>query len=70
MDTLSTPLRFDLLVGTDGRIEFSVPYPAGSQVTVLVADQTLSESADLLGASASSTEFWDNAYDDEDWNNA
>jgi len=28
------------------------------------------EFEDLVSAAVSSTEFWDNGYDDEDWNNA
>lgn len=66
----SLPLRFELQVGADGRVDFSVPLPAGSKVTVLVADEAQAETLDLVAAAASSTEFWDNPYDDEDWNHA
>jgi hypothetical protein len=35
----SMPLRYDLEVRSDGRIEMKVPLPAGSQVTVYVVEQ-------------------------------
>lgn len=38
-------------------------------VTVFIVPQT-TELEDLMHAAASSLEFWDNPYDDEDWNNA
>jgi len=40
---------------------------ANSQITDEPADDELH---DVLEASASSTDFWDNPEDDEDWNNA
>lgn len=64
------PWRFDLEVPADGRLEVSVPLPAGSHVTVYVTEQASAEWNDLLSAAASSTGFWDNPLDDEDWNNA
>lgn len=70
MTESSLPLRFDLQVGANGRVEFAVPLPAGSQVAVFVAEPAQAELLDLVAASASSTEFWDNPYDDEDWNDA
>ena len=63
------PLRYDVDVLPDGRIELQLPLPAGSHVTVYVVDETR-EFDDLLTAATSSTEFWDNPQDDEDWNNA
>jgi len=47
----------------------TVPFPAGAHVSVFVleADEPF---ADLLFASQSSLEFWDNPLDEEDWNNA
>lgn len=63
------PLRFDLEVPPDGRIEMQVPLPAGAHVTVYIIEQS-GELADLLSASASSLDFWDSPEDDEDWNNA
>ena len=63
------PLRYDLDVPPDGRIELQLPLPAASHVTVYVVEDK-HEFDDLLAAAASSTEFWDNPQDDEDWNNA
>ncbi|MBW3625845.1 MAG: hypothetical protein KY468_20830 [Armatimonadetes bacterium] len=64
-------VKYDVEVQNEGRIEVTVPYPAGSQVVVYVfqGNGGLSE-ADLLNASLSSTDFWDNPLDDEDWNHA
>lgn len=70
MSSSNSPLRFDLEVPANGRLEVPVPMPAGSQVTVFVVDASHEEVDDLLSAAASSTEFWDNPYDDEDWNDA
>jgi hypothetical protein len=62
------PLRYDLKVPPDGRIEVKLPLPAGSQVTVYVVEQQPTELDDLMAAAVSSTDFWDNPEDDEDWN--
>jgi hypothetical protein len=64
----SQPIRYDLEVQPDGRIEMQVPLPAGSHVTVYVVAEPNDDLVDLLAASTSSTEFWDNSADDEDWN--
>jgi hypothetical protein len=50
-------------------VELDVPFPAGTRVIVFVIESgdTFNE---LLGASESSLDFWNNPYDDEDWNNA
>jgi hypothetical protein len=70
MSSLPSPFRYDVQVPTDGRIEVQVPLPAGSRVTVYVVEQPALEFNDLFAAAASSTDFWDNEMDDEDWNNA
>jgi hypothetical protein len=70
MSLTNSPLRYDLEVTSDGRLEVQVPLPAGSQVTVFVVEHAEGEFDDLLAASTSSLDFWDNPYDDEDWNNA
>jgi hypothetical protein len=64
------PMRFEVDVPSDGRIEFCVPRLAGSHVTVYVTEHPADKFDDLLAAAASSTDFWDNPYDDEDWNEA
>lgn len=67
MSTPAMPMRFDLEVPADGRLELSVPLLAGSKITVYVTEPA-AEWDDLLSAAASSTEFWNNPFDDEDWN--
>ena len=62
-------LQFDAYVSSDHRIELRVPLPAGQRVRVLVVPED-EELRDLMRASESSLEFWDNPEDDEDWNNA
>ena len=63
------PLEFDAQVSETHRIDIEVPFPSGQRVRVLVlpADD---EFSDLMQASESSLDFWDNPLDDEDWNNA
>ena len=70
MSTLPSPFRFDVEVPSDGRIELQVPLPPGAHVTVYVVEQSAGDFDDLLAASLSSTDFWDNLQDDEDWNHA
>jgi hypothetical protein len=70
MSASQLPLRYDLEVSADGRIQVQSPLPAGSHVTVYVVEQLDVESADVFAASLSSTDFWDNPEDDEDWNHA
>ena len=70
MSAAESSLRYDMEVPPGGRIELQVPLPAGSHVTVYVVEQVAPAADDLLVASASSTAFWDNPEDDEDWNDA
>ncbi len=64
-----TALKYDVEVRSDGHVEFDVPFPAGAHVTVFVikSGDTID---DLLAASQSSMDFWNDSLDDEDWNNA
>jgi hypothetical protein len=62
--------KFDVQVGPDGKLELQLPVPPGTRVEVLVIAPGADEFADLLQAAESSTGFWDNPLDDEDWNNA
>lgn len=64
------PLHFEVDVPSDGRIEVCVPLLAGAHVSVLVTEKSADAFDDLVAASTSSLEFWDNPYDDEDWNDA
>ena len=63
-------LKYELEVPEDGRIELHVPLPGGSRITVFVVAESADEPDDLVLASQSSLDFWDNPYDDEDWNEA
>jgi hypothetical protein len=68
--SLQPLLKFECEVPSDGRIELQLPLPAASHVTVYVVETAESGFTDLTAASASSTDFWDNPEDDEDWNDA
>ena len=63
-------IRLNTTVLNNGRIELNVPLPLGSKVTVIVVQDEDLAHADLLSAAESSLDFWDNALDDEDWNDA
>ena len=63
-----TALKYDLEVRENGRVELQVPLPTGVRITVFVVPEI--GDGDLLAAAQSSTGFWDNPFDDEDWNNA
>jgi hypothetical protein len=65
-----TALKYEVRVTPDGRVDLPVPLPAGSSVTVFVVQQPEDDFSDLVAASASSLDFWDNPLDDEDWNDA
>ena len=64
-----TALKYDVELKESGRLELDVPFPAGAHVIVFVIESG-DTFDDLLMASASSLDFWNNPYDDEDWNNA
>jgi hypothetical protein len=52
-------------------VEIDVPFPPGARLRVLVVGGTPDDDLDgLLAAAQSSTGFWDNPFDDEDWNDA
>lgn len=70
MSSSDPTLRYDTEVSASGRIEVQVPFPVGSQVTVYVVEHREERFDDLVAASTSSTDFWDNPEDDEDWNDA
>ncbi len=64
------PIRCNVEVLAEGRIEVKVPLPEGSRVTVYVTEPAVPDMQELLAASETSTAFWENSYDDEDWNDA
>jgi hypothetical protein len=65
-----TALKYDVEVKDNGRVELTVPFPAGAHVVVFVIEGGEEPFSDLLSASKTSLDFWDNPFDDEDWNNA
>jgi hypothetical protein len=64
-----TALKYDVQVQQDGRVELDVPFPEGAHVTVFVIESGDTFN-DLLVASESSMDFWNNPLDDKDWNDA
>lgn len=71
--TVSLPaVKYEVIVQSDGRIQLDVPFLAGKRVVVFVIQEHDQRDMfdDLVSATASSTDFWDNAFDDEDWNHA
>ena len=65
-----TAIKYEVEVTETGHVELRVPFPPGSRLTIFVVEEIGDSFSDLLAASQSSLEFWDNPYDDEDWNNA
>jgi hypothetical protein len=63
-------LMYDTDMKDGGQLELDVPLAPGVHATVFVIESTNGASHDLLSASQSGLEFWDNPLDDEDWNNA
>ncbi len=60
--------KFEAEVLAGGKVELTTPLPPGSRVEVLVLAPDADETADLVDAAASSTDFWDNPIDDREWN--
>ncbi|MDX6384660.1 MAG: hypothetical protein QOK48_2233 [Blastocatellia bacterium] len=63
-------LKYDTEIREGGRLDIEVPLAPGVHVTVFVIESPNGVGQDLLAASQSSLEFWDNPLDDADWNNA
>ena len=64
-----TALKYDVEVKQNGQVALDVPFPPGAHLTVFII-QVNESFHDLIGAAESSLDFWHNALDDEDWNNA
>jgi hypothetical protein len=62
--------QFETDVNPAGKVELTVPIPPGTRVEVRVRTLNSDECEDLVEAASSSTDFWNNPWDDEDWNNA
>ncbi len=65
-----TALKYEVEVREQGRVEFTVPFAPGKRVTIFVVEESEDQFHDLLEASQSTLDFWDNQLDDEDWNDA
>jgi hypothetical protein len=65
-----TARKYEVEVREEGRVELTVPFAPGTRVVVFVIGDEDDPTADLLDAAHSSTGFWDNPFDDEDWNGA
>jgi hypothetical protein len=66
----ATALKYEVTVQADGRVELTVPFTAGKKVIVFIIQEAVEDGPfdDLVYASTTSTAFWDNPIDDEDWN--
>jgi len=62
--------KFETETGPSGKVEVTVPVAEGTRVEVLVMVPASDDLQHLVAAAGSSTDFWDNPLDDEDWNNA
>jgi hypothetical protein len=62
--------KFETNISPSGKVELTVPLPPGTPVEVFIVTPDVDEFQDLVSAADSSTAFWDNPLDDEDWNNA
>lgn len=62
--------KFETEVQEGGKVELTVPVARGVRVEVLVIAPDAEGFDDLVQASESSTEFWNNPEDDAAWNNA
>lgn len=72
VQALQSAIKYEFEVREHGRVEFQVPFAQGERVVVFVIrEESVEDTFDnLLSAAESSLGFWDNAYDDEDWNDA
>lgn len=63
-------IKYRVEVTRDGRIELPVPFTPGAHLTIFVIAENGEPFWELMQASESSLDFWDNPLDDEDWNDA
>ena len=61
--------RFATGVSTDGTVTLKLPLPPGTPVEIVVLAPEFDYLFDLVKVPSTSTDFWDNPWDDEDWNN-
>ena len=65
-----TAFKYDVEVIEEGVVQLEVPFSRGTRLLVFVLEEPADTFDDLLQASETSLDFWDNPFDDEDWNNA
>lgn len=68
--TTLNAMKYETEIGLEGKLELHVPLPAGNRVVVFVIPEPAESFHELKAAATSSLGFWDNALDDEDWNDA
>jgi hypothetical protein len=59
--------KFEADIGPGGKLELTVPLPPGTRVEVVILTPEVDDFQDLVSASTSSTAFWDNPFDDEEF---
>ena len=67
---IQSAVKCEAEVQAGGRVEITVPFATGSRVVLFVVEEQGNLGQDLLEASESTLDFWDNPLDDEDWNPA
>ena len=65
-----TTLKYKMEVSDGGRLELKPPISKGTLVVRFVVREFPDNFSDLMQASESTLEFWDNPIDDEEWNDA
>lgn len=65
-----TALKYESEVQENGLVSLYLPLLPGVKVTVFVIEEPDNAFSDLILASETSLDFWDNPFDNEDWNNA
>ncbi|MBI4546764.1 MAG: hypothetical protein HY707_02200 [Ignavibacteriae bacterium] len=67
---MAQTLKYHTKVKRGGKVELQkVPMKAGTPIEVILIEKN-GNFKDLLNASTSSADFWDNPIDDETWNDA
>ena len=62
--------KYHAEVKENGTVELpKLPFKKGEKIEIIILPES-EESFDLMSASESSLNFWDNPVDDEIWNNA
>jgi len=68
--TPQTAMKYEAEVKEEGRIELRVPFPTETRIVVFVIGEPAETFDEIVSASQSSLDFWDNPLDDADWNAA